>query len=361
TTIDEASEENDDDDWSSYEHEISINNGNSNNTTEKPMEDIKISKPSFEYHKDDKIPINPLANQGFKSSCTDSNDNNTDKQEHIIRQNENVNQIALENRQQQIETTKYNIDNNNSKTNSFVCNEKCISTSEYSQQPPNIVLLRPKKIDNSCITTNNFKSRPVSAEIRNINITNSNKKLEKSHSGSLTSMLSTISQEGVISEADSYVTVCSNLIGTGSEEAYITAQSDSDAFNEQTLYTNSHTDEENDYQTLSCKKVKTLSCRSQKRKYITDPDLDSQSASDLENDNETILNSTLTTSTPVTVTPKFTKLPSKLIASSENAVELKQNDNETFDEKTYIMDSNNNNGNLCDMHKYEALSINVKG
>ncbi|CAH8450179.1 unnamed protein product [Schistosoma curassoni] len=360
TTIDEASEENDDDDWSSYEHEISINNGNSNNTTEKPMEDIKISKPSFEYYKDDKIPINPLANQGFKSSCTDSNDNNTDKQEHIIRQNENVNQIALENRQQQIETTKYNIDNNNSKTNSFVCNEKCISTSEYSQQPPNIVLLRPKKIDNSCITTNNFKSRPVSAEIRNINITNSNKKLEKSHSGSLTSMLSTISQEGVISEADSYVTVCSNLIGTGSEEAYITAQSDSDAFNEQTLYTNSHTDEENDYQTLSCKKVKTLSCRSQKRKYITDPDLDSQSASDLENDNETILDSTLTTSTPVTVTPKFTKLPSKLIASSENAVELKQNDNETFDEKTYIMDSNNNNGNLCDMHKYEALSINVK-
>ncbi|VDP07239.1 unnamed protein product, partial [Schistosoma curassoni] len=156
TTIDEASEENDDDDWSSYEHEISINNCNSNNTTEKPMEDIKISKPSFEYYKDDKIPINPLANQGFKSSCTDSNDNNTDKQEHIIRQNENINQIALENRQQQIETIKYNIDNNNSKTNSFVCNEKCISTSEYSQQSPNIVLLRPKKIDNSCVTTNNF-------------------------------------------------------------------------------------------------------------------------------------------------------------------------------------------------------------
>ncbi|CAH8483613.1 unnamed protein product [Schistosoma rodhaini] len=360
TTIDEASEENDDDDWSSYEHEISTNNGNNNignNTTEKSMEeDIKILKP-FEHYKDDQIPINQSVSQEFKLSCIDNN--NSDKQEHIIRQNENVDESALEHQQQQVEMIKDNIDNNTSKTNSFVYNEKCIITSEYSQQSPNIVLLRPKKIDNSCITTKNLKSRPVSAEIRNNNINNNNKKLEKSHSGSLSSMLSTISQEGVISEADSYVTVCSHLIGTGSEEAYTTAQSDSDAFNEQTLYTNSHTDEENDYQTLSCKKVKTLSCRSQKRKCTTDPDLNSQSASDLENDNETILDSTLTTSTPVTVTPKFTKLPSKLIASSENAIELKQNDIEPFDEKTYVMDTNYN-ANLCDMHKYEELSINVK-
>ncbi|KAK4472407.1 hypothetical protein MN116_003663, partial [Schistosoma mekongi] len=362
TTIDEASEENDDDECSSNE---GLNSPDKHIIIEQPLtEDIKTLKSPFTHFENDKLSMNQSIVKEIKIPPID-NDNNkiVDHQQHITKQDESVNNFNPK-QQQQSEMKNYFADNTNNNNNSFIFHEKDVSISECGLQTPNIVRLRPKNVDNSSEITSHYKSRPVSADLlrnSNNNNFNYNKKLENSHSSSLSSMLSTKSQESIISEADSYVTVCSRLIGTGSEEAYITAQSDSDAFNEQTLYIDSHTDgEENDFQTISRKKTKTLSHRSLKRKCAADPSLDSESASELENDDEHASDSLVTTPMAVTVTPKFIKLPSKLIASCENSVELTHIDIDSCHaNKSYMMDSNHKNSN--DMRKYEELSIDVKG
>ncbi|CAH8437908.1 unnamed protein product [Heterobilharzia americana] len=366
TTIDEASEENDDD-WSSSEHEASINEGNNNNTLENKQHLSKRnnnnnnnnnnrgfnSTPAYSRH--NQLSSNQSISQEFKLSSNDI----TSQQYHIIRQ------------AGQVEAIRLNLENNRSHKQSFIFQEKDITTSESDLQTPEIIILRPKKTDNSTENNGNFKSRPLSADIlhnttsatttTSTAIINNNKNLHKSHSGSLVSMLSTISQESVISEADSYVTVCSRLIGTGSEEAYTTAQSDSDGFIDRTLYADSCTDND-DCQTLSRKKSKSLHHRNQKHKINTDQNTDSQSASDIEDDEgegDTIPNeSTLTTSMSVTVvTPKFTKLPSKLTAFTKTSSE--SNDNVNV-ETSYIVDGNHTNKRKKTGRSYEELTVSIK-
>ncbi|CAH8832926.1 unnamed protein product [Trichobilharzia szidati] len=407
TTIDEASEENDDD-WSSSEHDSPVNHSThyttttTTTTTEQQQVLLKEnnSKAAYklipDYSRNNQLLTNQSINEEFKlSSSNNANNNNiTETGEYTDLDNTLKHKVS--------DTVS---DNNYSE--SFVFHEKDITISDSGLQTPEVIILRRKKAGNSTVNSENCKKqRPLSADILHTITTTStstvstsvsttdtpiisnknNKSLEKSHSGSLVSMLSTISQESVISEVDSYVTVCSRLAGTGSEEAYTTAQSDSDGFIDRTLYADVQTDND-DCQTLSRKKPKTSTSshyRNNNHKYKIDlshDDTDSQSASDIENDhvgdegeeigNVIVYESKKSTPTSVTVvTPKFIKLPTKLIACSS---ELGNNDNDDendgdddYDDKKALQGENlcHGDNNIIKNRKidkkYEELSVIVQ-
>ncbi|VDQ00948.1 unnamed protein product [Trichobilharzia regenti] len=394
TTIDEASEENDDD-WSSSEHDSPVNNNIHYTTTTTTTEqqqvllkenNSKAYKSIPDYIRNNQLLTNQSTNEEFKLSSS-NNANNNVEQHNITETGEYTD---LDN------TLKHKVNDNNNYSESFVFHAKDITISDSGLQTPELIILRRKKAGNSTVNSENCKKqqqRPLSADILHTITTTStiastsvsttdtpiisnknNKSLDKSDSGSLVSMLSTISQESVVSEVDSYVTVCSRLAGTGSEEAYTTAQSDSDGFIDRTLYADVQTDND-DCQTLSRKKPKTsTSSHYRNNKYkieLSHDDTDSQSASDIEKDvsgeGEEIGNVIVYESrkmTPISatvVTPKFTKLPTKLIAYSS---EVNNNDDENDEDdkkglsgEIFCHGDNNMTQNRKMDKKYEELSV----
>lgn len=274
TTIDEASEENEDESSSSEIDSLrdNINNTiiNGNNNSEREHVTNGQSKPINLLSSDQN---NRSINVGLKFSAKDYD--SVEVEDFITRRN----------------------DFNEAAGKTLVIQEPDINISDSSLNLSE-VLLRSKRIEGI------NKQRPISADSQGVII----KTLGLSGSGSLHSMISTISQESVISEADSYMTVYSRLVSTGSEEAYTTALSDSDVNGEITQKT-ILSQENDECNTLSRKRVKSHKLRNQDQ---VSPDLDTDTDEDL----------CANTPVPITVTPKFTRLPSRLMASPNNAMEL---------------------------------------
>ncbi|CAL8107514.1 unnamed protein product [Calicophoron daubneyi] len=174
---------------------------------------------------------------------------------------------------------------------------------EISNSDLDLVRIRAKRRDKE--EDSPGKQRPISAGF----IRTEGKGLEKSNSASLHSMLSTFSQESMISEADSYVTVCSRLTTTGSDEVYTTACSDSDLPLAKGDNANRSV-EEDEHGTLSRRRAKLP----RKERDKARDNWPNASYSSDEEDEETLIR----TPEAIVVTPKFSRLPSKLASPSDS-------------------------------------------
>ncbi|KAF5405119.1 hypothetical protein PHET_01497 [Paragonimus heterotremus] len=164
------------------------------------------------------------------------------------------------------------------------------------------IWLRPKRTETEFGSP--IKQRPISAGSLRAHLRNS----DSSMPGSIHSISSTFSQESVISEADSYVTVNSRFGTTGSDEVYITACSDSEVQLQSPVQPPCRQDEE-DCSTLSRRRTKLPRNQRHRTKDLV-PIGDSSSDEELDE--------TLIRSEAIVVTPKFSRLPSKIASPDES-------------------------------------------
>ncbi|KAF7260881.1 hypothetical protein EG68_01865 [Paragonimus skrjabini miyazakii] len=164
------------------------------------------------------------------------------------------------------------------------------------------VWLRPKRTETEFGSP--IKQRPISAGSLRAHLRNS----DSSMPGSIHSISSTFSQESVISEADSYVTVNSRFGTTGSDEVYITACSDSEVQLQSPVQLPCRQDEE-DCSTLSRRRTKLPRNQRHRTKDLV-PIGDSSSDEEFDE--------TLIRSEAIVVTPKFSRLPSKITSPNES-------------------------------------------
>ncbi|KAF6773142.1 Asparagine-rich protein [Paragonimus kellicotti] len=173
------------------------------------------------------------------------------------------------------------------------------STNAYTGQK---VWLRPKRTETEFGSP--VKQRPISAGSLRAHL----RSADSSMPGSIHSISSTFSQESVISEADSYVTVNSRFGTTGSDEVYITACSDSEVHLQSPVQPPYRQDDE-DCSTLSRRRTKLPRNQRHRTKDLV-PIGDSSSDEELDE--------TLIRSEAIVVTPKFSRLPSKITSPNES-------------------------------------------
>ncbi|KAA3676555.1 uncharacterized protein DEA37_0000566 [Paragonimus westermani] len=180
------------------------------------------------------------------------------------------------------------------------------------------VWLRPKRTETEFGSPT--KQRPISAGSLRAHLRNS----DSSMPGSIHSISSTFSQESLMSEADSYVTVNSRFGTTGSDEVYTTACSDSEAHLQIPVQPPCRQDEE-DCSTLSRRRTKLPRNQRHRTKDLA-PVGDSSSDEELDE--------TLIRSEAIVVTPKFSRLPSK-IASPKESISVIRYDNYSQGEQVH--------------------------
>lgn len=305
TTIDEASEEVEDD-WSSSEHDsfLNSNDGQKEHVTSKDSHKQSVGCDS---------PVEKAIDNSLKFTTLDTS------QAHAA-MNETVHEVHSGS------ATLKKTDLSNSEQ-TFVFDFSAIKQAEPNSKSTECVILRPKRCDPDSPGKQRQNQRPISmGSIRGA------KDSEKSPIGSVHSAVSTFSQESIISEAESYVTVCSRF-ATGSDDIYTTACSDSEVPGLPAGASFGPTDDE--CPTLSRKRTKVArSQRSRARGHRADHMSSSSSNSSIEEqeapltpcgkicgmsegDRQSAGDTMVRNSEALTVTPKFSRLPSKLASPND--------------------------------------------
>ncbi|KAG5449470.1 hypothetical protein CSKR_200969 [Clonorchis sinensis] len=281
TTIDEASEEIEDD-WSSSDMDLSTH-------SHQPLDQANLVTSSNVIME---VNSGRSIEPGFKTSGE-----STPGPLSVFTDDDN----------QMMYTTEYRIKSTSLKNTSdaertFVGEASTIDGSDPHRAYDHVVVLRPKRVG---MGESPVKQRPISAGSLRGYMRNG----DGSVTGSLHSVASMLSQESVLSEADSYVTVASRFNTTGSDDMYTTACSDFELPDQHTpnIYVHQDSDE---CPTLSRKRTKLS--KSQRHRPM---DFQPQSESSSEDDeNEDVLRIT----EAIVVTPKFSRLPSKMASPKED-------------------------------------------
>ncbi|VDP66154.1 unnamed protein product [Echinostoma caproni] len=300
TTIDEASEEVEDD-WSSSELDSSLDSNDD-------KRDHMAARHSSKRSTDGESPAKKAINNSFKSAETPSDQ----PHDEILSCQSRTATLKKE----EIPKPEENFVFDSSETKLLEVNQKTVEA----------VVLRPKRIDAEAASPNKQRhsQRPTSMG----SLRSTLKQIEKSPTGSLHSVISAFSQESMISEADSYVTVCSRFATTGSDDIYTTACSDSELPVSPGRVGGSADDE---CLTLSRKRTKLArDQRSRARERRVDRLSSSSSNSSIEeqespltpegdrHEHEQRADETLIrTPQALIVTPKFSRLPSKLASPND--------------------------------------------